>query len=191
MSLFISSGCCIMLAWMILILPLHWIIPALLAAFLHEAGHYIAILCCSGIHADVRFYTFSARIPLPPMRRGQELICALAGPTVGLLLAALYPVFPRLALCALAQSVYNLLPVYPLDGGRTIRVLADLFLPPVYADWLCEFLKWLFIGAMIILGIYAAVVWKAGLFLIVLALSLIIRGRNAKIPCKADILALQ
>ena len=191
MSVFISSGCCVMLAWMFLVLPVRWILPAMLAVFFHEACHYLAILLCTGKTASVGFYSFAARMPLPQMGRGQELFCALAGPLGGLLLGLLLPVFPRLALCGLIQSLYNLLPVYPLDGGRALRSLLKILLPPIYADWVCIFLQWLCIGSLLILGIYAAAVWKLGLFPLAATGMLIIKSLNRKIPCNADVLALQ
>lgn len=178
MSIFISSGCCAMLAWMILVLPLQWILPALTAAFFHEFCHYAAILLCTGETARVHLYSFAARIPLPEMGRGKELLCTLAGPVGGFLLMLFLPVFPRLALCGCVQSLYNLLPVYPLDGGRALDCAAAMLLPPVYAAFLCEFVRWLCVGAILMIGIYAAVVLKAGYFPLLAGILLVFRTRN-------------
>lgn len=191
MSLFISSGCCILLAWMILVLPLQWIMPAMAAAFIHEVCHYAAILLCTGRTTGIGLYSFAARIELPQMGRGKELICALAGPIGGLALWFLSPWFPRFALCALVQSVYNMLPVYPLDGGRALRCLLQLLISPVYVDVICVFIQWLTIGALLLLSAYGAFVLHMGLLPLLAVVILAFRTHNIKIPCKAAQLPVQ
>lgn len=61
-----------------------------------------------------------------PMSTGRELIAVLAGPAASLLLLSLVRVFPRVAICGLIQGIYNLLPIYPLDGGKALRCLMAL-----------------------------------------------------------------
>ena len=191
MSLFISSGYCFALAVMILLLPPEWIMSAMIAALIHEFCHYLAILACSGKTAGVGLYSFSARIALPEMSRGKELLCALAGPLGGLMLWLLAPWFPRLALCAAAQSLYNLLPVYPLDGGRALRCALHLFLPPSAADFTEAFVGWLTIGALLILSFYLFAVRQMGVLPLMASIGLVFRTKDAKMPCKAGHFALQ
>ena len=191
MSLFISSGYCLALAVMILLLPPKWIMSAMTAALIHELCHYLAILACSGKTAGVGLYSFSARMALPEMSRGKELLCALAGPFGGLMLWFLAPWFPRLALCAAAQSLYNLLLVYPLDGGRALRSVLHIFLPPSAAEFVEAFLTWLTIGVLLILSLYVFAVLRQGILLLFATVVLVFRTKDAKMPCKAGHFALQ
>ncbi len=49
-----------------------------------------------------------------------ELLCILAGPVGSLMLLLVLRVLPTLGLFGLIQGFFNLLPVYPLDGGRAV-----------------------------------------------------------------------
>lgn len=60
------------------------------------------------------------------MSPGRELLCVLAGPAVSFSLLALARFFPRIAICGLVQGIYNLLPIYPLDGGKALRCMVSL-----------------------------------------------------------------
>ncbi len=110
--------------------------PFLLATALHELGH---ILCLHLTGAKVTALSLNlsgAVIETTPLGYGQEALCALAGPAVGLLLLLLGRKAPWLAFWGLTQSLYNLIPVYPLDGGRALRAVLCLILPLQKAeDW--------------------------------------------------------
>ena len=119
----ISAGFCLGLAMLLLTVPIPWLLAGTLAAAFHEVGHLAAIYLMGG---SVRYGSFgvaSANLYIPAMSRGKETVAALAGPFFSLLLLMFWPVAPRLALCAGAQLCYNLLPIYPLDGGRILACL--------------------------------------------------------------------
>lgn len=191
MSLFISSGYCFGLALMILLLPLQWIMPVMFCGFVHELCHYLAILACSRRPNQVGLYSFAARMELPEMSRGKELLCALAGPLGGGCLLLLAPWYPRLALCAAVQSLFNLLPIYPLDGGRALRCILRTVLQPSVAEFAETFTVWLTLGVMIALSIYAFAALKLGVLPLIACAILVFRVNDAKMPCKAVHFALQ
>ncbi len=114
----------------ILLLPVKWLVSLLLAMSFHEFCHLMAIYATARHWGKAHFGLHGARIPIPEMGRGAELFCALAGPAGSLLLGLTCPFFPRLALCGIGQACYNLLPLYPLDGGRALRCAFFLLLPP-------------------------------------------------------------
>ena len=103
-----------------MLVPFKWLSAWVFAAVFHEFGHAIAV-SMSGhrIHClDISF--IGARIITDDLGR-DEWYCALAGPAFGLLLGLMIQIFPRLGMCAIFQSFVNLLPIYPMDGGRAIR----------------------------------------------------------------------
>ena len=109
------------LALMLLLFPLRFLVGVLLAARIHELGHLLALKIAGGRVLSIRLRSFGARIEAAPMSPGRTALCALAGPAAGALTIFAYKTFPELALAWLVQTVFNLLPVYPLDGGRALR----------------------------------------------------------------------
>ena len=94
---------------------------------LHELGHSIvARLFGSYIH-DIMLYPFGGvtRISNMPKRPESEMLVALAGPAVSLFLALLFGLlgFHLLASLNLMLFGFNLLPAFPMDGGRVFRAI--------------------------------------------------------------------
>lgn len=104
--------------------------PFLILSALHELGH-LAVLTMFGVKVRyIRFGVLGTVMETEPMSQMHEAICALAGPVVNLFCFwALRPCLPGTALISLLLGCYNLLPVYPLDGGRALRALLCLCLP--------------------------------------------------------------
>ena len=116
-------------ALLILTIPLPWLLAAFFSATLHEMAHIAAILILDGSIQQIEISICTAKIYAYIPSPKKEFICALAGPLGSLIAVSLVHLFPRLAICALIQGVFNLLPVYPLDGGRALYCLLQLYLP--------------------------------------------------------------
>ncbi len=187
----ISGSACLMLAMLLLLFPLQWILAAALAAVFHEICHWTAIFLCTGKSVPVRFFTFGARMPLPPMSRLQEALCALAGPLGGLCLLLFARWLPRTAICAAFQSFYNLLPIYPMDGGRALDCLLSLLLPPPAVAGICRHAEKLALAALILLGIYAWFGLSLGPMPLCLAIGSLLSIKFSKMPCKVGQLRVQ
>ena len=116
----------IYVALLIVIMPLKLVLAWLVAAGLHELFHYIPLRIFRAHVLRLTLGYNGAVMHTEGMLPWQELICTLSGPAAGVILLLLSGWFPLLAACGLIQSIYNMLPFYPLDGGRAIRLLMDI-----------------------------------------------------------------
>lgn len=177
----VTPGAWILSALMLLILPLNWLLAAATAAFFHELCHYFALRLCGIPIFRVQISGRGAVMDTAPMTLRQEFFCALAGPLGGLSLLLFIRHIPRIAICAGAQSLFNLLPVYPLDGGRALGCIANRYLPPDGAAHLLKWVARLCLSGMVILGLMAALRYHLGLLPLVLTIILCIRTKKEKL----------
>ena len=150
----ISASVCVMGALALLILPLKWVLAAAVAGAWHEFCHILAVWLCGGKIRKMQVGASGAVIDVLPMSRSKELVSALAGPAGGVVLVLLLRWLPRVAVCGAFQSVYNLLPIYPLDGGRALRCGAAILLPPPVAQKVCLWIELAVKTLILCVGIY-------------------------------------
>lgn len=165
---------CLLGALALLVLPLPWLLAAAAAAAFHELCHLEAVLALGGQVSRLYIGPGGAVMEGRLEGRWRETLAAAAGPVGSLLLLILVRVAPRLALCGLVQGLFNLMPLYPLDGGRILRL------------WLSgragQMTEWI-AGALICL----LLVQFHALLGVILAIRLIFRN----IPCKTDGIRVQ
>ena len=116
---------------------------------LHEFGHVLAARTFGIRTPDITLYPIGgvARLERMPEKPMQELIVALAGPAVNVLIAAFLflllgasaslggvetladprsALLSRLAAVNVFLVIFNLIPAFPMDGGRVLRALLGL-----------------------------------------------------------------
>ena len=125
----VSPWFCVILAGGILLLPVRVLLAALAAVSVHELAHLVALVWCDVPVHRIFLGMRGARIHTGFMTSGQEAICAAAGPAGSFLLLLLRDCFPPIAVIGAVQGIYNLLPVYPLDGGRVVHAVLDMIAP--------------------------------------------------------------
>lgn len=190
-SVKVDSSACFLGALLLLTLPLKWVLAAVFAAGFHEFCHILVIKLLGGDILEVRIGIGGAVIETEPMCHGKELACAIAGPAGSLLLLLFCRWIPRTALCAGMQAIFNLLPLFPLDGGRILRCGAELLLPKKWADIVCLFLERFTITGILFFAVIGSLWYHMGLFPMILAFLLVSKALCRKIPCKPAQLGVQ
>lgn len=186
-SVFISAGAFLLGALLLLILPLKWFFAALSAALIHELCHLAAVRLTGGYVHEICIGRGGASIKIGPMDSLKELICALAGPLGGLILLLLIRWIPRIAICAGIHSIYNLLPIYPLDGGRALQCAVSIYFRPETGERICNMAEKLCKVMLIGLAIYSAVVLKLGFLPAFVVCIILFKTKSGKIPCKLQV----
>lgn len=133
----ITPGFCIIIAISLLVLPLKWVVGWFGAVAVHELAHMIAMALLGVRIMGVKLDVGGAIIQTGEMFAWQELICGLAGPLFGMLPVVFSMYVPYMSVCAWILSVYNLIPVYPLDGGRSVFCFCRMFFSERAAIKLC------------------------------------------------------
>jgi Zn-dependent protease len=121
-----------------------WVACGFVSILIHELGHAVAIRAF-GSPSSIVLHGFGgyAENPYPPTSAWKRMLIALAGPAAGFTLCGaafgmLYGLGPDnlnpyanrtllfLVWMNLIWNLFNLLPVFPLDGGRVFRELCAI-----------------------------------------------------------------
>lgn len=171
---FIVSGLAFVLVFGLIGIP--WVLlPALLVILvIHELGHYYAMKFFGYQDTSIFFIPFfgaAAKGEKEHLRPFEEYVILLAGPLpgiligIGIFIATLYNPelrsetwLQQLALFFLIINYFNLLPIYPLDGGRVVQSLLFTHYPKM------QFYFFLFSLFLIIMATLALESILLGLF---------------------------
>ena len=187
----IDGFACVSGAVAILIFPINWLMAACAAAIIHEMCHILVLMAVHGKVYSLRILFPGAVLETGALSHIQELLCALAGPlgSIGLFLAG--TMWPRIALCALIQGAFNMIPVYPLDGGRILKSGLFLLMNGKNVDRICCLVEWICGVGILLAGIVGALLCQLGIAPLLLAGILTARIFRGKIPCKVGKVSVQ
>jgi Zn-dependent protease len=192
-----------------IILSLAFVLLFFASLILHEAAHSIVAKRMNIDVSDITLYVFggAARILREPERPVDEIKMALSGPFVSLLISGfsyllyvllnllyLEPLslaFYLLSLANLAIGIFNLIPAFPLDGGRVLRSLLWLgFGDRLKATSVSSGLSKLIAALVFLLGIYlGAFVSSDGLWLsFIAAVLFFFSNKSLEVAYQSEIL---
>ena len=163
------------------------------AVFLHELAHILAVYFCGGNIELIDVCLFGIRVNVPELRfmsYRKEIIIAAAGPTTGIITAAVGFATARIFNISfldyfigvnIAISCINLIPVYPLDGGRIIMAFSLKYLPVRGAYFICYLFSIISITLLFALCVYLAINSVLNPSLVIFAVYVAVAG--FKLPC--------
>lgn len=165
---------------LVFLIPLKWLFAWLFATVFHEVCHWLAVKLCGGEIYSLTVGLDGAKMECGLMSNSKKLLSILCGPFGGLILVLLGQWMPQVALCSWFLSMYNLLPLLPLDGGRVLEIL----LGQKARMFQRIFLLLLTFGAL-----YALVILRFGFLPLAIVAVLWVKNRNT--PCKAGACKVQ
>ena len=179
----ISAGACIWWCLLILLTPLNLIFTFSIAAAIHEFCHLLALYLFRVPVFSISLGISGAMIQTAPLHPKQEFFCAAAGPLGSFLCILLFRIFPLIALCGFIQGIYNLLPLYPMDGGRMLHCFC-LYRCPNHASMICKTAKAVTIALISGFCMFLYLRTWDRLYLLIALYFLLQTCIKRKIPCK-------
>ena len=159
--------------------------PFLAAMTVHELAHAAVLLLLGGGIESVRLSFAQVELRTGLLSDRTELWSTAAGPGINLLCGWLFRRWmPAFAAVSLLLALFNLLPVWPLDGGRLLRTLLRMRWGAAGVD-ASQTLGLLFGLGLLGGAVFAARRWNAGVWPAVMAGALLVRLLRSRYAEKA------
>ena len=159
--------------------------PFLAAMTVHELAHAAVLLLLGGGIESVRLSFAQVELRTGLLSDRSELWSTAAGPGINLLCGWLFRRWmPAFAAVSLLLALFNLLPVWPLDGGRLLRTLLRMRWGAAGVD-ASQTLGLLFGLGLLAGAVFAARRWDAGVWPAVTAGALLVRLLRSRYAEKA------
>lgn len=159
--------------------------PFLAAMTVHELAHAAVLLLLGGEIESVRLSFAQVELRTGLLSDRTELWSTAAGPGINLLCGWLFRRWmPAFAAVSLLLALFNLLPVWPLDGGRLLRTLLRMRWGAAGVN-ASQTLGLLFGLGLLGGAVFAARRWDAGVWPAVTAGALLVRLLRSRYAEKA------
>jgi len=142
------------LALSLLFVPVKWFVSWIAAAIFHELCHLLALRCFRCKIVGIKIGITGAVITSAPATNVAALICEAAGPVGSMLLLLLSRIAPTVAICGFIQGVFNLLPLYPLDGSKILDRFLSLLLSEKHRCITMRVIRYVTVSVLLICGVF-------------------------------------
>lgn len=148
----------------------------------HEAGHLLAARLLGVRVSGISLQASGAVIETEHMDYRKELLTALAGPAASFLAALAGRYFSGgFSAVSFLLGGINLLPIYPMDGGRILRGCLLLLLPMEAALKAVRVITYVVCGGLMVAACWFAAAWQCGLWPVFAALVILWRAGEASL----------
>ena len=182
MQLSFKANTYIYLTVLLFLIPFPWLLSWLIAIVFHEFCHWMAVRAFGGSVYQLEIGIGGATMQCSNMNDRSRLFSILCGPFGGGLLVIFSRWMPRIAICSLFLSIYNLIPILPLDGGNALYII----LKRKNVFYYTQKFVLLFLSFV---AMYCGIFLNLGVLPIAIIASLWIK--NLKTPCKEGICLVQ
>ena len=157
----LKTGAFFAVAAAVLLMPLWLFVSLIIAAAFHETCHFLALQFLGVRVYRISIGPFGASMETEPMELWRELLCAFAGPLGSLILIPFFRWIPGIAFCGLIQGTFNMLPIYPMDGGRILKCLLDI-LKITMGEKILKTVELMTVLGILFLGLWGKWHWNLG-----------------------------
>lgn len=180
----IRPGFFVSLAMLFVLLPVRWVLCWIVATAVHELCHWLALKVMRIRVFSLTLEPSGAVIGTDTMYPLQEIVCALSGPIGSLSTLLLSKSYPEFALFAIGHCCYNLLPIYPMDGGRALHSVITHLKGTSSAVRFTIITNRITVVILSTISLILAICYKFGLIPILLTLLLFFRMCNSNYTLK-------
>lgn len=175
-SIEITFGFCAVLC-VLLWLDIKMTLWFLFCILIHELGHWIALRLYRVRVTGLRLCLTGAVLETALLSYEKEMLCALAGPVFSAALGGLLlRRAPRVGILSFCLAAANLLPLYPMDGGRLLAALLSRSLPSERVEHILSGVGFVTCALLMLLACWGTIVLQIGLWPIFTALLLLSRA---------------
>ena len=164
--MFVTAACCC------IVFPISWITAWLVSVVVHEVAHYLCIRACDGQVSFIRLGVTGMRMHANLDSPKKEVLCAAAGPVGSFALLLLRRWFPLVAIFGFIHGAYNLMPVYPADGGR---ILVFMLSDKPYGKKLQKYIEASTLFVVTVVGLIISLSFRLGMIPIIVIIYWIVR----------------
>ena len=186
----LKAGAYFATAVALMILPLWFFLSLSVSAIMHELCHYLALKLAGVRVFQIVVGPFGASIDTDSTDPKRELVCALAGPAGSLMLVPFFRWLPGISLCGLIQGIFNLLPVYPMDGGRILNCFLEITMIP-HRDKILSVAETATSFGILGFGVYMGCQWNLGWGGVITGVVLLLRIIRRNTSCKESRFGVQ
>ena len=172
----------------LLFIPLKILIFWLVSVLIHEFFHFIVIRLFGKSVLQVSIGFSGIKMRTEPLNPWQEILCALAGPIGGIMLFFLFLRHePLLAIFALLHSAYNLIPLFPLDGGRVLHGLLEVIFRYKNYTRAVTIADTAVACVLLIVSVVCVIGLRLGLLPLLIVILIIIKNKKIHLKCLSNL----